>query len=189
MPKASERALQLAREVLAKIAAYDPYFPKPNDVMLMAWAEHISLKNPDRDDMLEAVSKFYETNTDVKPMPASITSLARQIKQDRTMRHEYVPPPNKSADPEPEQPLGVKKISLQEWEELHARKFPELALGKPLEDDDANPLRVHCTHCNSAPGSPCVIPGTTQLLTKIRAHPCRIEAATEAASETGQIKI
>lgn len=177
MPKASERATALAKEVLAKIAGYDPYFPNPNPAMLTSWAEHISLKNPERDDMLDAVAKFYETNIDVKPLPASITSLARTIRQDRVMRKAYAPPPDKSEDPEPPPPPGAKRISMAEWEELHGQKFPKLALGKDLPDD--NPLRVPCPHCRVTAGNPCTIPGTQQILQKRRAHDSRIKLAKQ----------
>lgn len=178
--KASERAIKLAKEVLAKCMAYDPHFPRPSEATLMAWGEHISLKNADRDDMLEAVSKFYETNTDVKPLPASITFLARQLKQDRNMRHEYRPPPDKSDDPE--LPPGVsasntaaKKITMEEWEELHGQSFPKVALGKSLDDADGlNPLRVHCPFCNSGPGSPCTIGQIPLTLTRAHESRCAV---------------
>lgn len=176
MPKASERATKLASEVLAKIAGYDPYFPKPNPSTLAAWAEHISLKNPDRDDMLAAVSKFYETTTDVKPLPASITSIARTIRQDSLLHGEYEPPPDKSDDPEPEPDPGAKKISMAEWEALHGVQFPKLALGRPLEVPDEgldgpNPLRVQCPYCRAGPGSPCTV--DRQPLRLVRAHESR----------------
>jgi hypothetical protein len=87
VPKASERATKLAKEVLAKIAAYDAQFLTPNPATLIAWAEHISLRNPERDDMLAAVTKFYETNEGgVKPLPASISNIAQGMRRDRLAR-------------------------------------------------------------------------------------------------------
>lgn len=174
---ASDRAISLAKKVLAKCMAYDPHFPRPSEATLLAWGEHISYRNPDPDDMLEAVTKFYETNTDAKPLPASITFIARQVRQERAMHGDYKPPPDKSDDPEPQLPVG-KKISMAEWEELHGAKFPKLALGLPLEEPNAqldgpNPLRVQCPHCQATPGSQCTIPGTTMVLTKSRAHDAR----------------
>lgn len=181
MPKASERAIALAKEVLAKIAAYDAYFPKPNESMLMAWAEHISLKNPNRDDMLAAVSKFYENNADgVKPLPASVTSIARAMRQDRMARGDYTPPPDKSADPEPPALPEGEKITMAEWEARHGVSFPKLVLRRLPEDDSfdgPNPLRVACPHCKASVGTPCSIPGTQQVLVKSRAHPKRVELA------------
>lgn len=175
---ASQRAIELAKEVLTKIACYDPYFPKPNEGMLTAWAEHISLKNPDRDDMLNAVTKFYESSFgDVKPMPASITSIARDLRRDR-MSRDPQPPPEKSVDPAPVELPGAPKISMAEWEERHGEKFPELVFGKDLDAPDRNPLKFVCDHCRASEGSPCVIPGTVQPLTKSPYHPARIAAAT-----------
>lgn len=176
MPKASERAVKLAKEVLAKCMAYDPHFPRPSEATILAWAEHIGLKNPAHDDMLAAVAKFYETTTDVKPLPASITSIARTIRQDSLLHAEYEPPPDKSDDPEPETAPGTKKISMSEWEALHGVQFPKLALGLPLEVPDEkldgpNPLRVHCPYCKSGPGSPCTV--DSMPLRLVRAHESR----------------
>jgi hypothetical protein len=66
----------------------------------MAWAEHIMLKNPAREDALAAVAKFYETNTDRKPLPASITLIARDMRLDRLARQDYEPPPSKALEDE-----------------------------------------------------------------------------------------
>lgn len=180
MPKASERAIKLAKEVLAKCMAYDPHFPRPSEATTRAWAEHISLKNPSREDMLDAVAKFYETNADVKPLPASITNIARTIRQESLLKDDYRPPPDKSDDPEPvcfQDEFNSKKISMAEWEQLHGQKFPKLVLGHvddpDVQLDGPNPLRVHCPYCKSGPGSPCTIPGSMHLLTKTRAHESR----------------
>lgn len=133
MPDPTKLSLKLAGEVLAKIASYDPYFPKPNEAMLMAWAEHFVLQNhPTRDDLLEAVALFYASENQgvmgVKPLPGSISGLARQIKTDRMAREEYKPPPDKSADPELPAvgSAGSESITLAEWERRHGVKFPRL---------------------------------------------------------------
>ena len=217
MPKASERALGLAREVLAKIAAYDPYFPKPNEAMLIAWGEHISLKNPDRDDMLDAVTKFYETNEDgSKPYPASISTIARSIRQDRLLRGDYKPPPDKSDDPElpPARQsgfgmkaddrrdlnfqlvLGDAKMTQAEWERRHDEKFPELKT-VPVVDAElvGNPLLVRCPWCKATVGAPCTVPVTQRslaapvmgpMMTKHRAHPSRWDELRKVQGEQTQ---
>lgn len=188
MPKASERALGLAREVLAKIAAYDPYFPKPNEAMWIAWGEHISLKNPDRDDMLDAVSKFYESNEDgSKPYPASITALARSIRQDRLMRGDYKPPPDKSADPELPAAPGPERITIAEWERRHSERFPQLKVGKTVDADEVgNPLLVRCPWCKANVATPCIVIGTDVVMTKHRAHPSRWEELRKVQDEQAQ---
>lgn len=100
------------------------------------------------------------------------------------MRKDYEPPPDKSADPELPPPPGLEKITLAEWERRHGT-FPKLRVGRDIpeaEYQDAmpvNPLRAKCPHCHAAPGSPCTIPGTNDILTKHRAHPSRIDAACE----------
>lgn len=197
MPKASEATVKLAKEVLAKIAGYDPWFPKPNDAMLLSWADHFDLKNPAREDVLEAVTRFYgeKRESNKPPLPADITALARAARQDRLLRNEYVPPPDKSDDPQPPEPEGVEKISLAEWEHRHDAKFPHVGVGKSVEevesprlpphiggwDSEVNPLTVKCQHCGAPATYPCVIPETQEILTRSRAHPRRIEAARAAA--------
>ena len=57
MPRPSERAISLATEVLSKCMAYDPNFPNPTEAQILAWGEHFALKNPGREDALEAVTK------------------------------------------------------------------------------------------------------------------------------------
>lgn len=183
MPHASERAIKLAKEVLAKCMAYDPHFPKPSEAMILAWGEHISIRNPAREDMLDAVTRFYEHNTEgSKPLPAAISSIARQVRQDRMVRKEYEPPPDKSDDPPPPALPQSNRITLAQWEERHGEKFPRVRLGKSVpgaEVDEAtavNPLRVACPYCKSSPGAPCTT-SVGVVLTKHRAHPSRMELA------------
>lgn len=130
MPDPTDQSIQLASAVLAKIAAYDPYFPKPNEATLWAWAEHFVLQNhPSLDDLLEAVAHFYTADYQgvmgVKPLPGNISGLAQQIKRDRLAREDYKPPPDKSADPELPAP-NSEPITLAEWERRHGEKFPRL---------------------------------------------------------------
>lgn len=186
MPKASEKSIALAKDVLKKCIAYDPMFPTPTEAQVMAWAEHISIRNPDREDMLAAVTRFYEHNADgVKPLPAAISSIARQIRQEQSLHGDYEPPPDKSVDPAPPILPGQEKITLAEWEKRHGQKFPRLRIGRSIpeaeyqDDMPVNPLRAKCPHCKAAPGSPCTIPGTSNILTKHRCHPSRMDAACE----------
>lgn len=130
MPPPTKQSINLASKVLAKIATYDPYFPKPNEAMLMAWGEHFVLQNhPAIDDLLEAVALFYASENQgvmgVKPLPGSISGLARQIKENRLAREDYKPPPDKSADPELPAPTS-EPITLAEWERRHGVKFPKV---------------------------------------------------------------
>lgn len=169
MPQPSERAVAAARKVLAKIAAYDPHFPNFSQSTLMAWAEHITISNMTEDDMLDGVTKFYETATaGAKPLPASITILANAIRIERIQREpkrareerearrdaklegrEYV----KELDP----PGG--KMSMAEWEERHGVRFPKVALGLDIPDGP-KPLSVRCPWCRRDVGYRCVIPGS-----------------------------
>lgn len=170
----SERALKLAGQVLAKIAAYEPRFPQPSQAMLNAWAEHITIRNPDPEAMLDAVAQYFAEPHDSLPTPFAISNIARTRRQE-AMSRDPQPPPDKAADPAPPELPGVQKMSMAEWEAKHGVKFPELVLGKSLDNDYVtNPLRVRCPHCGASEGSPCMVAGTAQLLTKVRAHESRM---------------
>jgi hypothetical protein len=163
---------------LAKIAAYDPQFAVPNESMLMAWAEQVTICNSSEEDMLEAVADFYSTNTTgVKPLPASITSIARGFRRDRMAKADYRPMRDRSVDPEPPALPGVEKISMEEWEARHKERFPKLVLGilpdEPSVFDRPNPLKVRCLWCKQPKGSPCVNRSTGEPLTRSRAHDVR----------------
>lgn len=190
MPKASEKAIKLAKEVLAKCMAYDPHFPRPSEAQVLAWAEHIGIRNPDRDDMLDAVTRFYEHNTEgIKPLPAAISAIARQVRQERSLHAEYEPPPDKSMDPMPTPAIGAEKITLAEWERRHKTQFPRGKVFRTVgeaEVQDAmpvNPLRVSCPYCKSSAGFPCTVPGSQDVLTQHRAHPSRMELAAETLTD------
>ena len=173
----SERALELAGQVLAKIAAYDPRFPRPNEAMLRAWGEHITMRNPEPEDMLDAVTKWYAEPHDRIPMPFDISNIAREMRRDRMARGKPPTPPNRSNEELPPELPGAQPITMAEWERRHGQKFPRLAVGRSIPGEDGpNPLRVKCRFCHATPGFPC----TTydgRPLTKHRAHPSRIEDA------------
>jgi hypothetical protein len=176
LPAPSERAIGLAKKVLAKCMAYDPHFPHSSDSMIMAWAEHISLKNTAEEDMLDAVTAFYEHNIDgVKPLPATITTLAREIRRERGLRETVEEREAREAriDAKAEghvvdldrKAIGsrAEKITLEEWEARHGTKLPTVVFGKDMPDGP-NPLKVRCPWCKAAISFPCTIPGTSQAL-------------------------
>lgn len=144
MPGASDRSIGLAKEVLAKIMSYDPYFANPSQSNVMAWAEHIALRNPDREDMLNAVTRFYDTNTDgTKPMPATISNLARAVRSERLQvgseawraRQEAIADAKAEGREFDERELTAgssEKISRQEWEQRSGEKFPDVTFTKPI---------------------------------------------------------
>ncbi len=82
---------------------------------------------------------------------------------------------------------SAERVSLQEWECRHGKRFPRFALPKApseyeeiLNDSGVKALRVPCPYCGAAKGSPCVVAGSKQLLRRVIAHPSRVEAAAAA---------
>lgn len=155
----------------------------------MAWAEHISLKNPSSEDMLAAVSKWYEEPHERVPLPADISIIAREFQRDRKARE----PENVRRHREDvrdgyhadmveldESPwAGRARISMQEWEALHGESFPKLAfqsVDESVSDERRAAFRVLCRHCKAQSGSPCVT-FDGRPLTKSPFHDCRLAEA------------
>jgi hypothetical protein len=65
---------QTASRVLAKIAAYEPTFPKPDPIILAAWAE--ALEGCPQEAALAAVTEHYRT-TSQRIMPADILRIVK----------------------------------------------------------------------------------------------------------------
>ncbi len=184
MPQPSERALGVAKKVLAKIASYDPHFPQPSPSMVMAWGEQITIANMTEQDMLDGVTKFYETAVaGAKPLPASIIVLAnqsriqrvqgesQQAREEREDRRDAKLEGREYVRPLPEK--GAQKITMAEWEERHGTRFPRAALGLDIPDGP-NPLKVACPWCRQPEGYRCVVPGSDQVLSEGRSHDSRI---------------
>jgi hypothetical protein len=90
--KPSPQAIESAAAVLAQCQANDQHFVHIGDAMTLAWAEHIMIANIPRDDLLDAVTKWYGTPHDRPPKAADIIALARTMRQDRFQRSEIGSP-------------------------------------------------------------------------------------------------
>lgn len=78
---------QTAALALAKCAAYDAYFPKPNQPMVEAWAEAISEYQLSQADVLQGVKLAYRDNgSGFKPLPKDIIDRARSVRRERAER-------------------------------------------------------------------------------------------------------
>lgn len=78
---------QTAALALAKCAAYDPWFPKPNQATVEAWSEAIAEYQLDTTDILDGVKIAYRDNGNgFKPLPRDIVQAARQIRRERAER-------------------------------------------------------------------------------------------------------
>lgn len=75
-----------AAAVLAKAAAYDPVFSKPNPAMVAAWAEAFTEYGLCVEDLLAAVTKHYSESSE-RVMPVHIIRHARALRRDRADRN------------------------------------------------------------------------------------------------------
>ena len=175
MPSYSDRALRAARSTLAKIAAYDPYFANPSKAMWIAWAEHITLRNMQEEEMLEAVAKFYESNSEgFKPLPATISTIAIELRRsrpesdgDRELREARIDAKVEGRVQDLDAPIlparvPAEKITLEEWQRRHGEEFPVLGFSVNEGKKRAAPLKVRCPWCKQPPGRRCTAPGTAR---------------------------
>lgn len=173
--KPSREKVLIATKVLEKISAYDAYFTRPADSVILAWASALTLANVPEDIALDAVDHMYlnVSSADFRPLPGMLLQHCREIRRERFDAEHRA----KEQAEEPDE-----RITLQEWEERHGEKFPR-PIGKsiPFPEDEPNPKEVRCPHCRALPGDPCVIAGTGSALTQISFHYSRIDAAKKAA--------
>lgn len=200
----SEQALRTSKMVLGKCAANDPWFPTPNESMVLAWAEHFAITNLDRSDLLAGVTSVYAGNhAGFRPLPGDILAAARSIRSDRSHRTE--PPIHHKAEIPPHEPVDEPKIPARhshpkppvndphrpvQEPETHAVATAEqrraainafaASRGLPYIEEDAHRATdVQCPFCGALPAYPCTIHGTAQKLAKSKVHPARIQAAKQ----------
>jgi len=72
------------RLALMRCVGYDPvHFPKPSEVMLAAWIEHFrKFPKLERQNLIDAVAKYYDTPQRPVPQPADISVIARSFWRD-----------------------------------------------------------------------------------------------------------
>jgi hypothetical protein len=181
--KPSKEKIITATKVLEKISAYDPYFARPADSVLLAWASALTLVNIAEDVALEAVDHMYAnvSSADFRPLPGLLIQHCREVRRERFELE-------RKSQEEVEAEEEAEKITMREWEERHGEKFPRGKLGKviPFPDDPdmetANLRRVACPHCRAPIGSPCVVAGSNTPLTNLPVHWSRRAAAQKLVS-------
>lgn len=159
-------AIQTARDVLQKCAAYDPWFPHPTKAILLAWAEQIAISRLSRDDLLAGVTFCYHNRGDgFKPLPADVLLAARTIRQDRAMRETPAPQALPPADQDgPGRALAMELVA-------------KIGRDPNLPDPAPGPRRVRCPWCHAPPGSRCVGSTGKPLTRPPYYHPARCAAA------------
>lgn len=76
----------VAAKALAKCAAYDPWFPKPDPMAVDAWAEQMDRYDVTMEEALAGVTRMYDENgSGFKPLPRD---LIRAIRAERNSRPE-----------------------------------------------------------------------------------------------------
>lgn len=171
----------MAIDAMTKCVGYDQSFPKPSEVAVQAWTEMFEYHRLDRADVLAGVAAVYRgLSSGVSVTPKLVCDAAREIRRTRMV-----------TDEERLELAAPERITLVEWEKRHGERFPRMSLPtmpseyeETLNESGINPLVVECGFCKAGVGSPCTVVGTGIVLTRLRGHPCRVEAASEAVQHT-----
>lgn len=116
----------VAIDALSKVMAYDPFFPKPAESVTQAWAEMFEAERLDcKDDVLRAVTLMFREHGDpgFRPTPKMVCEYALTVRKERLAAEAAAA--EKAAAIE-----AAPKITREEWEAKHGRKFPTVGLGK-----------------------------------------------------------
>lgn len=99
----SDTAVITAQTVLAKCSAIDPWFAKPSDSVVLAWAEQFQISGIGIDELMDGVTALYQAKgSGFRPLPGDVIGEARAIRHDRAQRSEpaerQMPGDTKAAD-------------------------------------------------------------------------------------------
>jgi len=169
MTRPSDWAIAAAKAVLAKCAAYDPWFPHPSGATVLAWAEEIEATNLTADDLLAGVTDVYRTHGGgFKAFIADVIEAACKIREDRFQRQQLSDIEAHNDD------LDAKRRIFELCDTFGETKSVNRAL--KYQRPKHNPLTVPCTYCRASIGRHC----TSGRHTMRRYHDSRIEAAYAA---------
>lgn len=156
----------VARAVLAKVAAYDQTLARPDQTMVLAWSE--ALGELALSDALQAVGAHYRAQTR-RAMPADIRKGAVAIANDRRMRQV---PAIEWTDPE-------RAVRFAAW----LRRQWNVSRGRDdavSDRDHALALTVPCgwEPCRAGVGRQCVTNGHQRSVP----HPTRVDDARKVVA-------
>jgi hypothetical protein len=169
MTRPSEQAIATAKLILAKCAAYDPWFPHPSQATVLAWAEEIQATNLTPNDLLAGVTEVYRTHGGgFKTFISDVTVAAGKIREDRFRRQPLADIEAHNDD------IDAKHRILELADTFGETKSVNRAL--KYQRPKYNPLNVACPYpsCHASIGRHCTSGGHTMR----RYHDSRIEAAT-----------
>lgn len=171
----STDAEDIARAVLAKSSANDPTMPRPDELVVMAWTEH--MEGLTVADALQAVTAHYDTESR-RIMPADVRRRAITLANNRADRHrqeEFL----REITARPAGPQRNHELAAWASEQFSIeRGNPSTAKEREARDKT---IAVRCPWCHAAPSSPCISPATGEPLTKSSFHDKRELAAKEIA--------
>jgi hypothetical protein len=74
----NEPDLETARQVLARCAGHDPWFPNPDPIVVAVWAEQFRDSGLSRERLVQGVFRAYRDNgSGFRPLPKDIIAAAR----------------------------------------------------------------------------------------------------------------
>lgn len=172
----STDAEDIARAVLAKSSANDPTMPRPDELVVMAWTEHMD--GLTIADALQAVTAHYDTEAR-RIMPADVRRLSIKFANERAERHRQ---------DQMLREISARPANPERARELAAWAHSQFNMARGVEDDPLehkhrlDVLAVRCPWCHAAAGDPCISLASKQPLTKTACHEQRELAAKEAAA-------
>lgn len=172
----STDAEDVARAVLAKASANDPTMPRPDELVVMAWTEHMN--GLTIADALQAVTAHYDTEAR-RIMPADVRKLAIKFANDRAERHRQDAMLREIAA-RPANPARARQLAA--W--CHA----QFNAGRGIETDEAEEthrlsvLAAHCPWCHATAGEPCISLASKKPLRQSAFHEQREIAAKQATT-------
>ena len=161
---ASAQTIRAVGAALARARLFDDKIGASDEGRIAAWSEAVDPYNLSHDDLMAAVTAYYQDNPDGRTMQvADLIRHARAIRRDRAER-------------EPDQFREARQSQIDARVAEHVADIAEaraIPYERPSNATSFNPLTVHCPWCHAGPGSRCRIPSTDLTLSEIGRASCR----------------
>lgn len=127
MTPLTEADLEVARQVLARCAAHDPWFPNPDPMVVATWAQQFTESRLRGQALIEGVFRAYRDNgSGFRPLPKDIIVAARAVLSEKQLR----------------------------WSDEERAEFEALCDAKAQPEPPALPAPVACEALTGPAGSP-----------------------------------
>jgi hypothetical protein len=166
----NETDLETARQVLARCAGHDPWFPNPDPMVVAVWAEQFAQSGLPRERLIRGVFRAYRDNgSGFRPLPKDILAAARaeggdpaSMTDEERRAHEALCDSKAAPDPPeveapPPRPAITSPTSRARLVEQFAESHPGLdraatqrvLAGVPRRPSRDVPVPLPCPDCGS----------------------------------------